>query len=303
MVSVGYIQKAEKENVRAWVRNEKRISKVDYIEVPPHETGFVIAHSVNEEDNTATVFFPQGRVEVALDSLIGVDAYKIEESIDHLQDFIGHHSAQPTDFQFDIKIHSVPDVLPRVMELLTDDEIRNAYGEIFEHELRCSFDKRYTDFSPMADWQVFHDYHTAGRLGGWLILQTDIDYGIKQIELEEIEAEEKEAEENYQDGEIDSQERSSILYDTMLRKEEIRNELDNLSRTVQLVKAYIDNCKIGLFNYLKTPECWERFLEDKEEENNQLEEARVAWQTLETLASTDKDIHRCLELIKPYTKL
>lgn len=301
MVSVNYIRNAEEGNVRAWVRNEQRISRLDYIDVPPHETGFVIAHSVDEEEQTATVFFPQGKITVPLKDLIVVDAYTIDESIDHIRDFTGHHSMQPTDVQFDIKMPWVPDVLPNVKNILTDDEIRQAYVEIFEHELRSLFDKRYTDFSPMADWKIFHDYHTAGKSGGWLVLQTDIDYGIREIDLEDLTARADQVHVNYQEGEIDSEERSSELYGITLESREIMLELDNLARTIQHIKAYIENCKVGLFNYLKTPECWERFIEPKLEENKQLGEAQVAWKELEELASTNPHIHRCLKLIKPYT--
>src|SRR5690554_4970652 len=215
-----------------------------------HEVGVVKAGSVGFiADETADDTAPEGKVYVRFpecfwlfdkDELVEVSPYDLETSIGIIEEFEGHHTGGSYyrgggQFQFNIKFYHW-ETSPLAEKYLDDEEIGNARWDILENELRKSFDQSWCDGNFAEDLGWVKSFHTAGRMGGWLVLTHDCGYSKEYFEerLEELKYELNEAREALaQADEDDKVEYEQVIEDVEEELAELQLEANDLARDLE----------------------------------------------------------------------
>jgi hypothetical protein len=197
------------------------------------------------------VRFPECHWSFNKDQLVEVSPYELETSLYIIKEYEGHHTNKSGEFQFNIKFYNW-NVSPLANKYLSSEEIESARWDILENELRNSFDQSWCDGSFVEDLEWVESFHTAGRMGGWLVLKNKWGECSTYFEEEQERIQNELAEEGLTDQEY---------IDLYAELDDLKVEANNLARELELTDYYIRYSKEHLSEYLKTEDCWERFYE------------------------------------------
>lgn len=240
--------------------------------------GFILPKTAEEwqdaKEGFAPVKFPQTHgFQFPLNALDELKPLPVEESIEIIREFEGHHTNKRGEFQFNIKFYGCPKLPDAVEHGMTLEQKNRAWDEIMYNELHNLVDKNYCDgvLSDDFDW-VLPQWHTAGRSGGWLVLrhyrdmcadgvvedyEQNREYLVNDIEdlreyIEGLGTEsviQKEYEDLHSHIEIS-------LKDMRI----VEAEASDLARDLTMIQDMIDRQKAELPKYMSTMECWEHYM-------------------------------------------
>jgi hypothetical protein len=157
--------------MKKWVRLTKAVEVCKGYVVPEGTVGFIKegpCRIAAEEGDLLTEYGVHG---VSRGSYEPLELPTAEEALETLRRFAGHHCQRPGWFQFNIKVRE--DLTPPewVREALTDEERWQKESDIASQELANMVDAGECDSAIQADFPWVKDWHQAGRMGGWLVLQ------------------------------------------------------------------------------------------------------------------------------------
>lgn len=246
-------------SLKRWVE-----AKEDIVQVNPNgNVSYSIPSGtrgvIYEVSNELVVAFPDAHIMYDINKLKPLkELPDIEEMINEIGEFEGHHSNKTNEYQFNIKFYGF--TWPDIVENYHDDDRKwNHYHLMIEDELRTFMDDCDGSITNIFPW--IKSWHTAGRQGGWLILQNTHN-GEDKDSLNE----------RWQDYCADINE----AIDTGKSKESIEElqrdchdfvcEVAYLYFSLKYIEESISSTKKGLEDWLKTEDCWEILISEIKEE-------------------------------------
>lgn len=243
------------------------------------QVGFVRNSYTEDGVRYHVVEFPQGCntfSEWEIEVLEVSDLMTVEEAIEVIRSFEGHHtggnySRGEGKFQFNIKFYhwDLPDKVEKIKELggKWEERVWSEYHFLLEQALRY-FVEEDCDFSLTRLISWINSWHTAGRQGGWLVIEhvhkysadylLDHLYGLR----DDLEQEMKELT-NYilQPHEVDKD--RILVYIEQLTEEieSYHKEIYELAMELQWIQDKINFAIESTKHWISSEDAWELFLD------------------------------------------
>lgn len=243
------------------------------------QVGFVRNSYTEDGVRYHVVEFPQGCntfSEREIEVLEVSDLMTVEEAIEVIRSFEGHHtggnySRGEGKFQFNIKFYhwDLPNKVKKIEELggKWQERVWSEYHFLLEQELRY-FVEEDCDFSLTRLISWINSWHTAGRQGGWLVIEhvhkysadylLDHLYGLR----DDLELEMKELT-NYilQPHEVDKD--RILVYIEQLTEEieSYHKEIYELAMELQWIQDKINFAIESTKHWISSEDAWELFLD------------------------------------------
>lgn len=252
--------------LKYWVRLKEPYIVGDKIIVDQYTNGRI--KSIDESG--VWVLFGEAHIPVEGTNLVPAPHPSFSEAIAYLKRLHGHH-CKMGQYQFNIKVS--PQFPAEVNEAdARGYNIWEEYSSMCESELDTFCNKSSCDSSLGADYDWMGKWHTAGRSGGWLVIEHIKNWNHETFvdTLESLREEER----RYANEPKTLAEIRDAIEDTM-------QDAISLSMDLQQIERRVHNGKKLFEQFMSTEEPWERILsiyreeieEEKQRERDECESA------------------------------
>ena len=226
-----------------------------FCKVPEQTKGKVV--KLDRKNVTLSIYF---ETDVYLDDIspsdvIPLDELDFDEAYDILKEFFGHHTNSESQYQFNIKMYRRMATIPSsILAQVGTDKIWQACDRVLEDILHQFVGLDY-DYAPLHYFPWIKDYWTAGRSGGYLILEDN--YRIKEA-YDDADYHYEEARTEYED---DLEHLAYCKRDFDDAKFDLIQRVYDLRMIQKLIKRYQDY----YYESIQDPDFWKEYFDMQKE--------------------------------------
>lgn len=209
---------------------------------------------VDNKEKTLSVFFENGvwSNNVKPTFIRPANDMTYLEALDVINAHIGHHCNHGNTLQFDIKMRKSLNAPSEVELLLNNNLINEVICEFVETTLSSFVDEKEFDFCPLSFFDRFDGYWTAGRSGGYLILEE------RYRTLDSFYC----AEDNLKDAtEYHKDDKENLELYTK-EYEESKEDLLEFAYDILMIEKLIKDYQDHIYNYVSDLEFWRNYLDN-----------------------------------------